>query len=632
MKKNLLFVFVLTAVILSACSFSLAEDVTPPPGSQAPTVMPEQQAQQVSGPLYPLVPPDPAAGKGIYLEKCAPCHGDTGLGNGVRAAELPNPVTAIGTAELARAAAPAQWYTIVSEGNLERFMPPFPSLNDRQRWDVISYVYSLSEPVESLDQGERLYQVECAACHGLTGEGDGPDAAGKTMANFTDQEYMASQSVDSLVQSINSSEAHTAADYGNKLTDEQHWALASYLRSLSFAAAGDLTALTPEPGQAPPLAGDEATQLAADEVISPTVVVGVVSGLVTNGSGGELPVGAEVMLHGFDQMQMTITQTTTVSAEGIFSFNDIEMPDGRMFFASLQHQDATFGSDIATVKAGIANLDLPITIYDTTQDTAALKIDRLHLFFEQGETQTMRVAELLVISNTGDKAIVSTDANQPAVTFNLPEGYQNLQFQDGELGGRYIQTAAGFGDTTTIYPGQGTYQILMAYDLPYNRKLELSQTMTLPADAVVILVPDQSFQVRGDNLQDAGTRDMSGVSYQMYNLNGIEAGEQLSLTVSSKLTLGNSTRTGLVVGLGALGLALIIGGVWLYWKNRTRDTETEESVAAPVTPGANAETEEELMDAILALDDLYTSHQIQEDVYIERRNDLKTRLKALIGS
>ncbi len=373
-----------------------------------------------------------------------------------------------------------------------------------------------------------------------------------------------------------------------------------------------LTAITPEPGQAPPLAGDEATQLAADEVISPTVVVGVVSGLVTNGSGGELPVGAEVMLHGFDQMQMTITQTTTVSAEGIFSFNDIEMPDGRMFFASLQHQDATFGSDIATVEAGLANLDLPITIYDTTQDTAALKIDRLHLFFEQGETQTMRVAELLVISNTGDKAIVSTDANQPAVTFNLPEGYQNLQFQDGELGGRYIQTAAGFGDTTTIYPGQGTYQILMAYDLPYNRKLELSQTMTLPADAVVILVPDQSFQVRGDNLQDAGTRDMSGVSYQMYNLNGIEAGEQLNLTVSSKLTLGNSTRTGLVVGLGALGLALIFGGVWLYWKNRTRDTETEDSVAAPVTPGANAETEEELMDAILALDDLYTSTKFRK--------------------
>ena len=76
---------------LTACSFSLAEDITPPPGAQQPVVQASTQ-EAPTGPLYPLVPPDPAAGAANFAEKCAPCHGDTGLGDGPSASELPVPV------------------------------------------------------------------------------------------------------------------------------------------------------------------------------------------------------------------------------------------------------------------------------------------------------------------------------------------------------------------------------------------------------------------------------------------------------------------------------------------------------------------------------------------------------------
>ncbi|MCU0489018.1 MAG: cytochrome c, partial [Anaerolineales bacterium] len=128
----------LAGILLAGCSFSLAEDITPPPGSQMPSVVPAEQATAVTGPLYPLVAPNPVAGQPIYAEKCAPCHGETGLGDGERAADLPNPVAPIGVPDLARSAAPAQWYLVVTQGNLERFMPPFPSLTPRQVWDVIA--------------------------------------------------------------------------------------------------------------------------------------------------------------------------------------------------------------------------------------------------------------------------------------------------------------------------------------------------------------------------------------------------------------------------------------------------------------------------------------------------------------
>ena len=91
-------------------------------------------------------PPRPQAwkhGKAIYAEKCAACHGETGLGDGAQGIQLGVTVPAFGLAEIARPATPADWFTTVTRGRMERFMPPFTSLNDEQRWDVVAYAMSL---------------------------------------------------------------------------------------------------------------------------------------------------------------------------------------------------------------------------------------------------------------------------------------------------------------------------------------------------------------------------------------------------------------------------------------------------------------------------------------------------------
>ena len=69
---------IFSAVLLSACSFSLAGDVTPPPGSELPVV---QQATQsvATSPIYPIVPPDLVNGAKIYNQECSQCHGTRGI-------------------------------------------------------------------------------------------------------------------------------------------------------------------------------------------------------------------------------------------------------------------------------------------------------------------------------------------------------------------------------------------------------------------------------------------------------------------------------------------------------------------------------------------------------------------------
>ena len=100
--RYLLFVAILT-LLISACNFTLAEDVTPPPGYVPPTPVPTLV-------LVPPQAPNVENGKAIFAVKCAGCHGATGLGDGEQGIQLGVTVPAFGLPEIARPAVPAQWY------------------------------------------------------------------------------------------------------------------------------------------------------------------------------------------------------------------------------------------------------------------------------------------------------------------------------------------------------------------------------------------------------------------------------------------------------------------------------------------------------------------------------------------
>jgi mono/diheme cytochrome c family protein len=225
----------LTALLIGGCSFSLAADITPPPGAEQVAVSRTQVSESTTD-LYPLVPPNAARGKSIYVEKCAPCHGISGEGDGPRAAQLSNPVPALASIELSRQTSPARWYEIVTRGNLDRFMPPFPSLSDSQRWDVVAYALSLSSQQATIAEGQQLYQEKCAGCHGVNGKGDGVEAGSlpKAPTNLTDLAFSATRTGVDLYSSISIGISPAMPAFGNELSQAERWALVDYLRSLNF--------------------------------------------------------------------------------------------------------------------------------------------------------------------------------------------------------------------------------------------------------------------------------------------------------------------------------------------------------------------------------------------------------------
>ncbi len=619
--------FVLLFFSLAACS--LAEDITPPPGSEVKVASATQVAPLEV--VYPLVPPDVENGKAIYQEKCAACHGESGLGDGPQAIQLPNPPSPLSAPEVWQNSTPAQWYQVVTQGRLDRFMPPFGSLSDRQRWDVVAYLYTLSTPPETLALAQDLYRADCAGCHGAQGRGDGTNASSLPTppTDFTDLKWMVSKSGAKLYQAISQGVPPGMPAFAERYSLEQRWALVAYVRRLSFASAS----LAMEAGSTLPTVTPPATRsMVATPEVTPTLPVGRVSGQVVNASGMSLPSNLVVTLYGFDNLQQSLVLTTTVSSDGTYLFEPVEMPIGRAFIAAVEYQGTRYGSDVAVVEAESTHLELTIPIFETTTDTSVLLVDRLHIFFDYLEPDVLRVVQLYVISNLSNRTVVPAQQGQAVLTFELPQGATNLQFEDGVLGERYIQTPDGFGDTAPIRPGSGLHQVVFAFDMPYARKLNLDLPVRLPVNAVVIIVPEDGLKVRGELLQDAGTREVQGIAYHLYTGESLPAGGKLSLTVSGKpgVRLANlvstSSGAGLVVGLAAFGIALVLSGVWLYRRRRPQHKALhEEEAGAPYEE--TFDSAEAIMDAILALDDLYQAGELPEAAYRQRRAELKARLK-----
>jgi mono/diheme cytochrome c family protein len=617
----------LSMLMLSACSFSLAEDITPPPGAEVPFEEPTQPPQ--SGPLYPLVKPNPDAASSTYAEKCAPCHGVRGLGDGSMAGQLPVPAPAVGTNPVSRKATPSEWYAIVTQGNLERRMPPFNSLSDRQRWDVVAYLYSLSTDAEFIAGGEELYQANCAACHGMRGDGKGPDGAGLATAptNFTDLEMMAGVSDDLLYQAISEGRGSAMPAFGEQMSSQEMWAVTDYLRSLTFMSqAGESVAVAPEMTESSDVTAAEPTEQTESGF-------GQVEGQVVSVSGGELPAGLTVTLYGFDQMQQSFSAEADVNEEGMYTFEEVPMPEGRAFLANMEVDGVAFSSDIAVVDAETTNMVLILPYYETTTDTSRLVVDRLHLLFEYIEPETLRVVEMFIVSNPGDQIVVAAEEGQPVLEYALPEGATNLQFQDGIVGERYVEREGGFGDLAVVRPGASQHQVIYSYDLPYSSSLDFNHAVDLPVEALIVMIPEDGIRLAGTQLTDMGTRDVQGIPYHTYSSNSMEAGSDLAIEISGRSTargpmVSLGSNSDLTIGLLAFGVMLIAAGGWLYLRSRNGKAERQEQVFeedAPAIEGSqNVDT---LLDAILALDDQYKAGEIPRDAYLKRREELKASIK-----
>jgi len=613
MKLRYTIIFAIIAFALSACT--LAADITPPPNYVAPSPMP------TLGPLFPSQAPNIHNGAVIYIENCASCHGVTGLGDGDDGKQLPVAVAALALPETARKASPAGWFTTVTQGRPDRFMPSFASLNDQQRWDVVSYALTLHTTPEEIDKGKTLYETNCISCHA-----DG----------FT-QEFMAGKSAEALVSFIIKGHDKFPA---SKLNEDESYAVAAYMRTQSLAlpmptpttAPVSETPVTANAGT-PSVAATPLEGTAQAQVTSEATAVagfGIVRGSVDNQTGKALPADVIVTLraleHGSDPTagpQEVFSATTTLQADGTYSFKNVEMRENRILISELQFEGTTIQSEYAVIKAGDTEAALQaIVLHETSSDTSLLSIKDASIFFNFTGDGTMQVFAVYTLTNPTDKTILVSMGDAQEIPFiKLPPNSKDIGYEATQDSASFISTSDGFG----IPPSKTSYGIIAFATLPKSDKIE--QPFVLPIDLVNVFLPE-GVTAKGDKLTDQGVKDMQSAKFQSYTTSAIKAGDTLTFTISGEPIIpaastaaapANQNQT-LLIGIGIFGVALIIAGVWLYLRDRNRRDEDEDEQD-------EFDSSEDVMDAMLALDDLHRAGKISDEAYQNRRAELKDILK-----
>lgn len=624
MKLRHILLLALGTLLLAACNMTLAADVTPPPGYVPPTPVP------TLGPLYPDQAPDVENGKAIYAEKCAACHGETGLGDGAQSKDLPVSVIPIGLPEFSNEASPSDWYAVVTQGRLERFMPPFASLNDQERWDVVAYALTLHTTNEQIELGKSLFEANCADC----GEA------------FSNLQMMSALSEDDLVKFVREGNGNFPA-FGSGFSDEEAYAVAAYIRTLTFAAPAAPVAVA----ATETLAATEAVTTPAEgtpsaeatltdgtpqaEVTEEPLSGNLIIGQIDNRTGEDLPSGLKVTLRGFDHgadpsagPTEILNEQGEVNPDGSYAF-ETELIESQIYLTEVEINGMSYQSEFAVVLAGASELVLePIILYSTSEDISQLQVEELQIYFDFASEET-QIFAVYFITNTSEQTVLvpmAAGTNIPFISF--PEGATGLGFETTDNSAKFVQTENGFA----IPPSETPYGLIAFASIPKASELKIVQPALLPINSISLFLPE-GMNAEGTTLTDTGIQNLQGANFHVYTVAPVAqdtnfeftlTGEPANVSESPDITQNQTV----LIGVGVLGVTLIIAGVFMYLRDRKKFAELDEEDDDEVEDDDDRfEDSESIMDAIIALDDLHRAGKIADEAYKKRRAELTSALK-----
>lgn len=570
----------------------------------------------------PAPPVRPAAmlGAALYQQNCAPCHGLTGAGDGAQAATLSVAPQPLDDPVRMAALAPAEAFHITKFGSASGAMPALQDfLSDDQLWHAVAFAWSLHTDAGSLAAGAARYAEQCAACHGESGRGDGPDAAGKVTSDFTNAQAMNVRSLASLDAGWR--EAH--GEIGAELPAQARQEVLDAVRAFTLL-----------PPNASPYAGG----------------VGVIDGRLVQGTAGAAAPAVQTMtLMAYMNFTPVATFTTTTDADGAFRFTELATDPDVVYYVGVEYDDIAYGTDLFGLSPVTPTVQLAVPIYETTTDPAGLHVSRMQWVVDHAPGM-LRVRQILRIGNNQDRTIVGqalTGAAQPVTAaLPVPADAADIVFQDGALDARYQRVGTAIYDTTPIRPGAQSRQILMGYTLPYQgTSAALVADLAYPVDALTLLIgdlPGLAVEVAAP-LEAVGNQTVQGNAYRVWN-GQLEGAQPITVGLQNLIVAGGADprltpavaatpplvtasappaqlAASIPPAFAALGvgaLVLVIGGGILYWRYARDKRQTLQNLH---------EARDRLLTEIAAIDDRHAQGELDDETWSAERVTLMRTLR-----
>lgn len=529
--------------------------------------------------------PDIARGGQIFAENCTDCHGLSGDGRGelVLSGSVSAPID-MTDRTLTRAKSPLDWFTIISEGNIENLMPPWQNaLSEEERWDVTMYSYALAYDAELLARGAHLWTERCRDC----------DLPAAIPPRYSDEDY---------------GPALNRERFAGALESEEIAAVVAYARMQSLRGAG-------EPAET--VEG------------APSVAVGEISGRVQHGSaGGIVPPDTVVQLQfGSPEIGFSIAEAS-IDADGNFVFADIPLSADISYVIGVIYDGRVFSRLLPE-----GAYSQTITIYDLTNDPAVISVAAVDLYLNPVQLEPhgtgLHITQIIRYRNDSDRIFTSgrgfEDGREASLLLQFPIG---AKIMSDDAAGRFVliedleRVPDSLIDTLPVAPGS-EHQIIVEYFLPYVDSLDFQQAFNNRVEGDITVMLPKTLSIKSPELfptPDGGESDNVRVYEGRLNqdrdprLRFEIAGDPFATRGDDASVLTGESLLAALLALIAAAVALPAG--FAMWRRRTRD---------------QSGSIDSLAEQIAQLDDEHDRGQINHDLYHHRRRQLKAKLADLMS-
>lgn len=322
------------------------------------------------------------------------------------------------------------------------------------------------------------------------------------------------------------------------------------------------------------------TQTGANTAVASLTIQGQVHNATAN---APLSAAMPVTLYAYnDSYTQTNSFSTTLEADGRFSFALDNMPTNWVYLASVTFNGLEYTSDIGQPSSA-NSLDLPITVYERTSDPAAITVPQLEIVLTPLGEQ-IQVTELYTFNNEATAVFggAPDDPQARTITISVPESAQNPTFERGagpNLGflpvSTFRQERGQWVDSQPLRPGPSSLTLLVTYNVPATEVAHLNHALNYPVDSVRLSMPENGLQLDSADWQQEASQSNGGDEVALtYGRANLAAGQVLTipLAVDQPAANGSEWLLSAIILLAAAGIA----GRMIYLRRRTLPVLTDE--------------------------------------------------------
>ncbi len=344
----------------------------------------------------------------------------------------------------------------------------------------------------------------------------------------------------------------------------------------------------------------------------------VLEGSVTNGTAGApVPSGLTVTAVQLDGDGNERSRTSAlVGAGGRFRLEGLGDEPASRYVVGLEYRGVTYATDVA-VESPTPTMTAALTIYEVTEDDAAISVSADTLTVVKGEKGKMEVFQLLRVKNSSDRTYAgqASGGSRQILRLPVPSGAFDLAPGQGITASAITSAPEGIATGDPVIPGETQISYLYRVRVP-RTGWALERAIVYPTDRLNVLV-GEGLALRAPKLTFSESVKLEQRRYRRYQGGPLPAGGELIASVEPDTRASSSLPIGLAVLLG-LVLAVAFGAPRLRRARSLSRTASERLTER-----------ERVIEDIAALDEAFAGGRIPREQYEKARPRLKKKLRAL---